>query len=377
MRTIGHCYGRSNSHSDYTVQTALEDLEVGKPTGPDEISAKFLKETAPVIDPSLCKIFNKSLQLGSLPSDWRLVNVVPVHKKSVKDHVENYHPISLLPIVSKVMERYVLNGIKAHHLYQVISPLQHCFFTGRSFVTNLLEAFNYSGSLLGNGSQVDTIHLDMSKAFDRVRQRRLDHKLSLAGASWSIGSCPNRLSGRRQLVTALGATSKDLSGTSGVPQGSILGPALFLLYVNDLPDVVSSSRVLMSADDTKIFREIRTLGDASSLQIDLGRLKTWSQTSGLVFNEAKCKAQRITSKTKPIMSTYKLNNTLLGKYAAEKDLGVWITNDLTWSKHVHEKSARANKLLGYSKRITRFILGTAVRRTLFLGLVGFAPLCNN
>ena len=95
----------------------------------------------------------------------------------------------------------------------------------------------------------------------------------------------------------------------------------------------------------------------------------WFQTSGLVFNEAKCRAQRITRKTKPIMSTYKLNNILLGTYAAEKDLGVWITNDLTWNKQIYEQSARANGLLGYIKRNTRFILGTTVRLTLFLGLV--------
>ena len=167
-----------------------------------------------------------------------------------------------------------------------------------------------------------------------------------------------------------GATSEDLPVTSGVPQGSILGPALFLLYVNDLPEVISSSsRVLMIADDTKIFREIKTLGDASSLREDLGKLATWSQSSGLLFNEAKCKAQHITRKTKPILSSYKLNNTAPELYPAEKDLGIWINKDVTWYKQVNEQSLWANKLLGYSKRSTRFILRTEVRRTLYLALV--------
>ena len=129
-----------------------------------------------MIAPSLCKIFNKSPQLGSLPSDWKLANVVPVHKKGAKDHVENYRPISLFPIVSKVFERCVLNSIM-DHLYQVISPKQHGFCTGRSCVTNLLEAFDHIGSLLDSGSQVDTIYLDMSKAFDKVSHRLLVHKL--------------------------------------------------------------------------------------------------------------------------------------------------------------------------------------------------------
>ena len=133
--------------SESTVLAALKALEVGKATGPDEIPAKLLKQTASVIAPSLCKIFNKSLQLGSLPSDWKLANVVPVHKKGAKDHVENYRPISLLPIVSKVFERCVLNSIK-DHLYHVISPKQHGFCTGRSCVTNLLEAFDHIGSLI-------------------------------------------------------------------------------------------------------------------------------------------------------------------------------------------------------------------------------------
>ena len=123
---------------------ALKALEVGKATGPDQIPAKLLKQTASAIVPSLCKIFNKSLQLGSLPSDWKLANVVRVYKKGAKDHEENYRPISLLPIVSK---RCVLNSIK-DHLYHVILPKQHGFCTGRSCVTNLLEAVDHIGSLI-------------------------------------------------------------------------------------------------------------------------------------------------------------------------------------------------------------------------------------
>ena len=174
---------------------------------------------------------------------------------------------------------------------------------------------------------------------------------------------------RRQRVTVLGATSEDLPSTSRVPQGTILGPALFLLYVNDLPEVISSSsRVLVFADDTRIFSKIKTMGDASSLQKDLGKLATWSQSSGLLFNEAKNKAQHITRKTRPILSSYNLNNTALELYVAEKDLGEWISKDLTWYKQVNEQSLRAHKLLGYLKRNTRFTIRTDVRRTLYLQL---------
>ena len=134
----------------------------------------------------------------------------------------------------------------------------------------------------------------------------------------------------------------------------------------------------MFADDTKIFREIKTLGGASSLQKDLGKLATWSHSSGLLFNEAKYKAQHIRRKTKPILSSYKHNNTALVLYSAKKYLGVWIIKDLTWYKQVNEQSLRAHKLLGYLKRNTRFILRTDERRTLYLALVrphlGYATL---
>ena len=141
-----------------------------------------------IIAPSLCMIFNKSLQLGSLPSDWKLANVVPVHKKGAKDHVENYRPISPLPIVSKVFERFVLNNIK-DHLYHVISPKQHGFVLEDRASPTCLRLFCHIGSLLDSGSRVDTIYLDMSKAFDKVSHRRLVHKLIPAGFRGKLLNC--------------------------------------------------------------------------------------------------------------------------------------------------------------------------------------------
>ena len=141
------------------------------------------------------------------------------------------------------------------------------------------------------------------KASSRLRQsshRRLVHKLIQVGFGGKLLNwfC-SYLSGRHQRVTVLGASSEDLPVTSGVPQGSILGPALFLFSVNDCPEVISSSSRVLMLDDTKIFREIKTLGDTFSLQKDRWKLATSSQSSGLLFNEANCKAQYITRKTKP------------------------------------------------------------------------------
>ncbi|CAB3986933.1 Hypothetical predicted protein [Paramuricea clavata] len=166
--------------------------------------------------------------------------------------------------------------------------------------------------------------MDMSKAFDKVHHKYLISKLrNVYGISGKLLRWfESYLINRKQRVTVLGATSSARPVLSGVPQGSILGPILFLLYANDLPDAVGHSKIASFADDTKLFKKVDSTSDAISLQSDLSSLENWSTSSGLVFNQDKCKCQRVTRKKNPIKYEYNINNKSLVVTEKEKDLGV-------------------------------------------------------
>ena len=256
------------------------------------------------------------------------------------------------------------------YLTSLINSAQHGFIPGRSCTTQLVEVLHYIGSILDSGKQTDMIFMDMSKAFDKVSHTALINKLR----QYKIGGpllqwFASYLHGRQQRVTILGATSSKKPVCSGVPQGSILGTVLFLLYVNDLPDAVTNSSVACFADDTKIFRRVDSVTDAMLLQEDLNNLESWSNSCGLVFNEEKCKSLSITRCNEPIVYPYKIKGKQLTSTPTEKDLGIWIASDLTWSKHVLNRCARANKLLGYVKRCSGEISNVRARRSLYLYLV--------
>lgn len=361
--------------SDFELTTeevlgTLLKLDTSKATGPDGIPSRILKETAREIAPSLTQLFNRSLSCGEIPDEWKLANIVPVHKKGDKSHVENYRPISLLSIISKVLERCVLRNMR-FNLLQLINSSQHGFIPGKSCTTQLLEVFDYIGSLLDGGKQTDVIYMDMSKAFDKVDHKVLIDKLrNCFGISGKLLRWfESYLLNRKQRVTVLGATSSAKSVLSGVPQGSILGPILFLLYVNDLPDAVEHSKIASFADDTKLFKQIDSTADASLLQSDLSSLENWSTSSGLVFNQEKCKCQRITRKVNAIKQEYTINNKSLVVTKKEKDLGIWITDTLAWSEHTHDRCMKTNKMLGFLRRSSMEITDVKIRRTLYLAIV--------
>ena len=183
-----------------------------------------------MVTPSLTELFNKSLRLGYLPEDWKLANIVPVFKKDDKEQAENHRPISLLSIVSKVMERCIFNTIR-DHVFNLVSACQHGFLAERSCVTQLIEVLDQIGAKLDRGGQIDIIYLGMSKVFDKVNHAKLLRKLRQYGFGGNLLSwLESYLHNRSQRVTTFGATSSPLPVSSRVPQGSILGSMLFLLY---------------------------------------------------------------------------------------------------------------------------------------------------
>ena len=204
-------------------------------------------------------LFNKSLRLSIFPEDWKLGNMAPIFTKGKRDFVEIYPRISLLPVISKVLERCVLAG-QRNHISHLISREQHGFLAGRSCVTQLTSVLHYTHGQLDAGKQIDIIYLDMSKAFGKGGHTKLLGRLHQYGITGKLHDWfRSYLQGRKQQVTVLGTISRELPVTSRVPQGSLLGPILFLLFVDDLSNAVQTSRVACYADDTKIFKSIDSI----------------------------------------------------------------------------------------------------------------------
>ena len=222
--------------------------------------------------------------------DWRFATISPIFKKGSKKLAENYRPVSLTSVACKILESLVreklISFLKDNKL---LSEKQFGFLGQMSTILQLLNYLDYCAEAMGKGRSVDSIYLDFQKAFDTVPHRRLIVKLKAYGICGPLLKWINSfLSMRKQQVSVNGCLSSEQSVISGVPQGSVLGPLLFVLYINDLPDEINSM-VLMFADDTKLFRIIESSEDTKVLQEDLKKLEEWSSTWLLKFHPGKCK----------------------------------------------------------------------------------------
>ena len=332
----------------------LQNLKPHKAAGPDKIKPIILRELSTQIAPILTTIFQKSLNTGEVPSQWRNAFVTPVYKKGSRYDPANYRPISLTCISCKILEHLMVSSIMKHSTaHNILHPNQHGFRQNRSCETQLLEFTSDLANNLKDAKQTDILVMDFSKAFDKVGHERLLHKLAHYGIRGrNLTWIRAFLSGRTQEVVVEGSHSNKEAVTSGVPQGSVLGPCLFLHYINDLPEGIRST-VRLFADDTIMYLTIANQTNAESLQADLDRLGKWEHLWQMEFHPGKCKVLTVTNKKTPIQYTYTLHGQILEHVPEAQYLGMTFKKDLNWNQHINNNTQKANRALGFLRRNLR------------------------
>ena len=333
------------------VENKIKKLKVNKSPGPDKIHPRVLHETASTISTPLCLLFRNSLFLKQLPEEWKHANVTAIFKKGNKNLPQNYRPVSLTSIVCKLMESILRDAIVKHmKLNGLFSPQQFGFIEGKSTTLQLLSVLDIWTEILDQGGSLDAVYCDFMKAFDKVPHNRLMHKIDRYGIKGNVYEwIKSFLSNRKQWVKVNDCKSSTAPVTSGIPQGSVLGPILFVIYINDLPSVVNpESHVYLFADDTKIFRHIKSTEDHKQLQNDLDNLVKWSNIWLLKFHPDKCITINV-GKNNPNYK-YFMEGTCLKRSEAEKDIGIFVDENLNFDKHINYIVKKANRVLGITKR---------------------------
>ena len=334
------------------VTKLLKGLNPSKALGPDELHPRVLKELASELGPVFAHLFQQSIDMGEIPKEWSLANICPLFKKGDRSLACNYRPVSLTCVPCKLLEHIVCSNIMAHlDEHKLLSDRQHAFRKRHSCETQLITVINDWAKILDIGGQVDTFILDFEKAFDTPPHELLKCKLYGYGIGGkTLKWIDSFLCFRQQRVVVNGIKSDWAPVLSGVPQGTVLGPVLFSLYINDITTDIDSE-IRLFADDCVCYREIKGTEDTVKLQEDIDRLGCWARKWGMRFQPVKCNIMQITRKRiKKINASYCLEGTILDNVENIKYLGVTITNDLKWNTHVSNICTKANRTLGFLRR---------------------------
>lgn len=360
-------------HSLFTlddVSNALCFFRNIKSVGPDGIQGHYLFMLKDAIAWPLFLLFRMSVELGVFPAALKIGSITPLLKSGDPKIVTNYRPITMLSHLSKLFESIVLKSIRLP-LNHILVDEQHGFRPGRSTTTCNLALTSYICDSFRARSQVDVIYTDFSKAFDLVDHSLLIKNLGLLGIGDPLLSwLTSYLSHRYLYVSVLGSSSSPFIPSSGVPQGAVLSPLLFALFVNSAPSVLRHAKLLMFADDIKLYLQINSINDCSLLQQDLTNLVSWGESLGLSLNISKCS----------VFSFYRTHSHFYFPYAIHdipiqrpsefiRDLGFTFTRDLSPTIHIEDICCRALKVLGFVLRSSATFQLLSPLKSLYCALV--------
>lgn len=354
--------------SEDDVKVAVKQLKSKLSQGPDGMPSFLIKDCCAVLCGPLSRLFNSAIRDGIFPQVWKVGKVCPVFKSGSRDMVENYRPVTVLSVVSRVFEKVLYNKI-FDNIKETISDKQHGFMRGRSTITNLTCLTQFVSETLDDAGQVDVIYTDFSKAFDRIDHNIILFKLGSLGFSDSLMSLlGSYLSNRQNYVQYLNYRSTRFSVLSGVPQGSILGPLLFNIYMNDVCDSMDVE-VLLYADDMKIYRKIDSVDDCLVLQGNVNRLERWCQENNMPINVAKCRCVTFSRKSHPCLYPYHIANQSITRTDSIRDLGVTFDSQLSFNAHVESIVSSANRSLGFIMRSCKEFTDLKCLKLLFFSFV--------
>lgn len=336
-----------------TVHKYLSTLDVTKGAGSDGIPPSFIVQCADILAYPLSILYNKSFKECMVPSIWKQAYIVPIHKKGLKTKIENYRPISILNTFSKVQEKIVYRA-----LYPFVSTdipqEQHGFTRGRSTLTNLSVFTNEILRSMSDRFQVDVIYTDFEKAFDRV-----DHVILLQKL-FSLGICgdlhrwfKSYITNRSQAVVVGSSKSNFITIDSGVPQGSLLGPLLYSIYIYDLGNCIQNSKFILYADDAKFYKRIHSIEDCLLLQDDLHRLSKYCRENRITINVSKCTHITFSRNRTDYHGIYKLESATIKRVSSVVDLGVTLDQKMTFSAHIDRIRDKSYKALGFVMRVSK------------------------
>lgn len=331
------------------VKNTIQKLDLNKNGGPDGIPNFFLRQVCEQLASPLALIFNKSLSCSEFPSAFKTSISTPIYKKGDESCVSNYRQVCMANSISIVFEK-IMNKYLTSLVENQLTPNQHGFIKNKSTNTNLIEYVSRVSSALDEGFEIHTIYTDFCKAFDTVDHDILLSKLQAIGLNdslllWLKSYLLNRL----VCVSFNGHKSLPFEPSSGVPQGSVLGPLLFNIFINDISHIFENDHLLL-ADDLKIFRKIRSSNDIPRLQADIDKLHEWTVVNNLKLNTDKCYAMSFSNKVNPTPTNYNINGTPLVEVTKMKDLGVTFDKKLKFDDHVNSIVKKSYSMLGFVMR---------------------------